>query len=657
MKKPDAKMFSKLIYPTAVKTAGDTLLYTLKRVNMEKNSYESKLFFKTNGETEALTDWGTLAGFWPVPDKPLVVYAEKAGDGTDESGEGEKEKGKKSFSFYCAYVNKAGEAAKKQKKEPILTLPAPVQDAVFFSESKALLLMEDADETEEEKGCTVVEQLPFCENGSGYLEQTRARIWLWQKGEELKPLTPADFQVEEMQASPCGNWVYYIGQAYANAKPAQISDCLFKMDTENFAAEDISIGANFRHGAFTQTDDGGLIVFASDMQAFGINQNPDIYRISKDGKTKKCIYSGGEYNANNSICTDVSLASGARPYAEKDDIYFISTASESSHIMRFNTKTGDITQVTKEDGLVAAFCRLNGKSVAAAMRGGGPMRLYDIDDSGAEAPVPETGGGAEDYEFSQPQAVSFINKGNEIRGWVIKPHGFKEGEKYPAILEIHGGPKVTYGSVLYHEMQYLAANGYGVFFCNPRGSNGRGDTFADVRGKMGDIDYDDLMGFTDTVLKENPWIDENRLGVGGGSYGGFMTNWIIGHTDRFKAAVTQRSISNWATMTLASDIGYFFTPDYSALDLWKQNEELWQMSPLSHVPKVKTPTLVMHSDADWRCGLSEALQMFAALQMHGVPSRLCVFHGESHELSRSGKPKNRVKRLTEMLRWYDEYLK
>ena len=196
-----------------------------------------------------------------------------------------------------------------------------------------------------------------------------------------------------------------------------------------------------------------------------------------------------------------------------------------------------------------------------------------------------------------------------------------------------------------------------MFFMNPRGGDGRGNSFADIRGKYGTIDYEDLMKFTDEVLKKYPAIDTARVGVTGGSYGGFMTNWIIGHTDRFKAAASQRSISNWISFAHTSDIGEMFGADQQGADTWKNVDKLWWHSPLKYANQCTTPTLFIHSDEDFRCPYSEGMQMYSALCEHGVATRLCMFKGENHELSRSGKPRHRVKRLKEITTWMDTYLK
>ena len=264
---------------------------------------------------------------------------------------------------------------------------------------------------------------------------------------------------------------------------------------------------------------------------------------------------------------------------------------------------------------------------------------------------------AETKTILQPERLEFENDNITMEGFVLKPVDYDENKRYPGILDIHGGPKTVYGEVFYHEMQVWANGGYFVFFCNPRGSDGRGDEFADIRGKYGTIDYQDLMKFTDLVLEKYPQIDKGRIGVTGGSYGGFMTNWLIGHTDRFQCAVSQRSISNWISKFGTTDIGYYFNADQIQSTPWDNMEKMWFHSPLKYADRAVTPTLFLHSEEDYRCWLAEGLQMFTALKYHGVDARFCLFRGENHELSRSGKPRHRVRRLEEMTNWFETYLK
>ena len=256
------------------------------------------------------------------------------------------------------------------------------------------------------------------------------------------------------------------------------------------------------------------------------------------------------------------------------------------------------------------------------------------------------------------ETLYFLNTdGVDIDGFVMKPVGYEPGTRYPGILHIHGGPKMVFGPGFHHEMQLWAASGFFVCYCNPRGSCGKGNAFADLQGKYGEVDFRDLMEFTDEVLRRYPEIDADRMGVAGGSYGGFMTNWVIGHTDRFRCAVSQRSIANYVGDYLLSDIGYYYVPDQQLGTIWEHPENLWKASPLTYADRVKTPTLFIHADKDYRCTLANGLEMFAALKLHGVESKLCMFYGENHGLSREGKPSNRISRLSEILHWMEGHLK
>ena len=260
-----------------------------------------------------------------------------------------------------------------------------------------------------------------------------------------------------------------------------------------------------------------------------------------------------------------------------------------------------------------------------------------------------------EYYVAKPNRIT-LNKKTKIQGWVLLPEDFDKNKKYPAILDIHGGPKCAYGEIFYHEMQYWVSLGYIVFFCNPRGGDGRGNDFADLRRQWGGKDFEDLMDFTDEVLRQYPQIDSNRVGVTGGSYGGYMTNWIVSHTNRFKCAATQRSISNMITEVCASDYGIDFPYEMNFTDLHNCHDELWSMSPLKYANNVKTPLLFIHSIEDYRCTLPEALQYFTAIRCNGIDTKIVAFKGENHELSRSGKPLHRIKRLEEITAWMNKYL-
>ena len=243
-----------------------------------------------------------------------------------------------------------------------------------------------------------------------------------------------------------------------------------------------------------------------------------------------------------------------------------------------------------------------------------------------------------------------------IDGFFVKPLGWQPRKKYPLVLVIHGGPRDMFGVAWYHEFQVYAAKGWAVFFCNPRGSLGYGEKFE--RGEInnwGVMDYQDLMAGVDAALKQNPWVDTSNLGVTGGSYGGYMTNWTISHTNRFKAAVTLRATSNFVSVDGTRD-GAYGHEEYFKGVLFDAFDQYWEASPLKHARDVHTPTLILHSDQDYRMPIEQGEQWFRALQHFGVPSELVLFPRENHNLTRTGEPKHLVESLRWQTYWFDRYL-
>jgi dipeptidyl aminopeptidase/acylaminoacyl peptidase len=244
----------------------------------------------------------------------------------------------------------------------------------------------------------------------------------------------------------------------------------------------------------------------------------------------------------------------------------------------------------------------------------------------------------------------------DVDGFFVKPLGWQEGRKYPLVLSVHGGPAGQYGVDWYHEFQVYAAKGYAVVFTNPRGSTGYGQKFErGIAGEWGGKDYLDVMNGLDAALRKYPWIDQDRLGVTGGSYGGFMTNWIVGHTDRFKAAVTLRSLSNFISDDGTRDGAYGHSSDFGG-DIFQKMDLYWDRSPLKYVSKVKTPTLILHSDNDYRVPIEQGEQWFRGLKHFGVTAEIVFFPRENHNLTRTGEPRHLVESLNWQLYWFDRFL-
>ena len=259
--------------------------------------------------------------------------------------------------------------------------------------------------------------------------------------------------------------------------------------------------------------------------------------------------------------------------------------------------------------------------------------------------------------ITTPERVEFKGAdGWMVEGWLMKPRGFDAKKKWPLVLEIHGGPHSTYGNGFFHEFQVLTGRGYGVLYTNPRGSHAYGEKFSSACvGDWGGKDYEDLMAGVDHAVATG-WVDEKRLYVTGGSYGGFMTNWIVGHTTRFRAAATQRSISNNVSAFGTSDIGWhFWEHEMGEASPWHDAAKLIERSPLTYVPKVKTPLLILHAERDLRCPIEQAEQFFIALRWHGVETTFVRFPEDNHDLTRGGKPRNRMEHAKRIADWFDAH--
>jgi dipeptidyl aminopeptidase/acylaminoacyl peptidase len=244
--------------------------------------------------------------------------------------------------------------------------------------------------------------------------------------------------------------------------------------------------------------------------------------------------------------------------------------------------------------------------------------------------------------------------GWDIEGFFLKPVGWQPSQKYPMILMIHGGPNGMWGVNWNLEAESYAARGWAVLMTNPRGSSGYGEAFQrGVDQEWGGKAYQDIMAGVDAALRKYQWIDSNRLGVTGQSFGGFMTDWIVGQTNRFKGAVTLSGISDFVSVEGTRDGFYGHARDFGG-DLWKNFDLYWKYSPIRNAPHVKTPTLILHGDVDNRVPLGQGEEFFRALYQFGVPTELVIFPREPHSLRT--EPKHAVEVLKWQIYWFDRYV-
>ncbi len=386
-----------------------------------------------------------------------------------------------------------------------------------------------------------------------------------------------------------------------------------------------------------------------------VSRNTCVYVVPAEGGPVKNLTAALDRVAGCDVGTDMRMDDGGHgPTWTPEGILFVATDRGSARIYRC-TPSGEVAPVrgaTTE--CISSFSSRGGRLAYTAGSALNPGDIYVDDRRLTEVNAALLA----EVRLAEPEYVPYQGAdGLPIDAWVMRPVGWESGKRYPLILQIHGGPHSSYGHTFFHEFQYLAGLGYGVLYANPRGSQGYGEAFTQgCVGDWGGKDYEDLMKAVDMACSW-PWVDAGRLGVTGGSFGGFMTNWIVGHTHRFRAAVTDRSICNLHSFYGTSDIGFHFGyRETGGADLWDHEERLMQMSPLRYAKNVKTPIMITHSDQDYRCPLEQAEQWYVALRRLGVETALLRFSGESHELSRSGKPRNRIERLSRLGEWFGKHL-
>ena len=649
----DYKYLSNLEFSPNGENAG----FVVHTTNYDDNNYQSNIWLLNNKTKKysKLTSLNEEKSFLWIDNSTIIFPASRDAKLREKVSQGEKW-----TAYYSIDIN--GGEADKYMQIPLLVTSIKMIDKDNFvltaqydnyginlneltgeERSKAVAKLK------EEKDYEVLDEIPFWSNGGGFTNQKRNRLYLYNRiSNEVTPLS-CEHTVVTYFSYKDGK-VLYVGNLFEGKLEQR--EGIFCYDIASKTTETLlPIDANFRV-TFAEFLEDTVICALNDCKEYGMNQNPRFY-IIKNGKVE--LLKKHDTWMANTVGSDCRYGGGKSYRVANGKLYFPTTVFKDSFLNTIDL-AGNETVLTKADGSVDVYDVHGNEILFAGLRGIKLQEIYSLKD-GEETQITKFNENIyTDKKISIPEKCNFVNDGIEIEGWVLKPVDYDETKTYPAILDIHGGPKTVFGEVFYHEMQVWANMGYFVFFCNPRGGDGRGNAFADIRGKYGTIDYDDLMKFTDVVLEKYP-IKADRIGVTGGSYGGYMTNWIIGHTDRFRCAASQRSTANWISKFGTTDIGYYFNADQNASTPWINQEKLWWHSPMKYADKVKTPTLFIHSEEDYRCWLAEGIQMFTALKYHGVEARLCMFRGENHELSRSGKPKHRVRRLEEMTNWFEKYLK
>jgi dipeptidyl aminopeptidase/acylaminoacyl peptidase len=409
-------------------------------------------------------------------------------------------------------------------------------------------------------------------------------------------LTDETYSSSSPLASPDGNWI-----AYIRYPRERLSERIARLTIlpAGGEAHDLNLKFDRNIGDFKWMPNSSGIVFTALSEG-----NIEIYRITlADGQIEKIL--AGDMHVESFDLSDAGIA------------YTVSTPDNPSELFWNNSSLDAPAQMT----------HVNQEFLDSVI-------------------VQET----HEMRWTSPS-------GTEIQGWYLLPVDYEEGKQYPLAFNIHGGPHVMWGpsmKSMWHEWQFNAARGYVVFYANPRGADGYGEDFQmSLHGAWGDVAYEDLMTGIDFLL-EKGFVDPDRMAVTGGSYGGYMTTWIISHTDRFVAAAALRGVYNLLGFPGTTDIPSFIATEFG-VEPWEDPMFLWKHSPLAYAHQIKTPLLLIHSENDYRVPIAEGEQMFAFVRRTGGTVKLIRYPREGHELSRSGEPEHRVSSLIHIIAWFDRY--
>jgi len=502
----------------------------------------------------------------------------------------------------------------------------------------------------------------------GFMPKDEAQIWTIDlatgKGTQL---TKGGVEKSSVTCSPDGRWIAYVTNIQRNFDLYPDLQDIFMMPISGGKARLVT----------TPKGPLGFLKFSPDGRflAYLGHDNPDdswgatnwnVWKVPVRGGKAVCLTKRlDRYCMDETISDTVESHSGGLVHWSPDGrwIYFVVSDSGSTNLYRVSASGRVIEPVMrgKQHVMGASLSRKTTKVALVISNHTMPAEVHAFDLVKRNARIEKLTAFnktlLDEIMLAKPEEIIFRSTGNyPVHGWIMKPPDFSPRRKYPSVLEIHGGPRVQYGNSFFHEFQVLAAAGFVVYFSNPRGGQGYGEKHADtITNAWGTVDFDDCMAFAD-YMEAKPYINKKRMGVTGGSYGGYMTNWIVGHTNRFAAAITQRSVVNMESMFGSSDIGYLMTKEifgtpYNNLENWRK------MSPLTYVKKIRTPLLISHSEQDLRCPIEQGEQLFISLKMLGRTVEMIRFPEEPHGLSRCGRPDRRLVRLEWFVKWFDRYLK
>jgi len=627
-----------------VRPGGDEVAYVVWSIDEEKNEYRQSIWLArvdgsepprrfTTGTNDAQPRWS--------PDGTRLAFVSKRGD----------EQAKRQL-----YVIRADGG----EPECLTDLKDDAGEAAWSPDGTRLVFSarvpDEAYEEEDEKKRAPrrFTRLLYKLDSVGWTGDRRRHLYVVPAdgSAEAKQITDGDYEDSRPTWTPDGKSIAF-SSARGEDWDVELKGDVYVVPAEGGEPTRLTPGdANYYAPSYSP--DGSLLAVKWDPGGFDFPRNPQIGVV--DAAT------GG-----NLRILSASLDRTCDPYPEirepiwdGDSIVFSIEDRGNVHVYRAAASGGEPELLAGGEIVLSGYDSRDGQLVRTGSTAPNLSELY-AGDRRLTHVGRDFGTGR---ELVEPERFTAISKdGTEVEAWIARPAGFEEGKTYPALLNIHGGPFTQYGNGFFDETQVYAGGGYVVLYANPRGSSGYSEEWGraimgpgELGPGWGSVDYEDLMGVVDTALERYDFIDGERLGVLGGSYGGYMTSWIVSHTNRFKAAISERAVNNLVSMYGSSDVGWVFK-GYHGEFVHDAVDKYLEISPWTYAKQIETPLLILHSEQDLRCNVEQAEVMFTTLRLLGKEVELVRFPGESHELTRSGNPVHRVQRFELVLEWFDRFLK
>lgn len=604
---------------------GRRALYTVQRMNVKRDAYENYLWLldlESGRETQLTTGGRENGAFWL--DNNHVLFSTVGGGDVPVN----------ETVFYSITVD-GGEAVEYMR------IPVAGAQASLLGNDR-FLVRADTDlnpETERNQDKWLFfDEYPYWGDGGSYENRHRRSLFLWDcAAGELRQLTAPTMQTfmtfcsDDVLTDKDG--ICYVGYDYDRDEAGRACICRYE-----WASGETKILCRDSCYVFSLAQRNGRVYYG----AWAIEDGPAIASI----RIKSVSLNGGDMRVDAEPQWELGTV------RQRDGVTLFQRTFQAKTIMARWTDELEYEDIPTPGINPTCPISVGEDIIFTGWRSNRLPEIYRWRDGQVTQLSHQNDELYDTYSFSVPEPLCVEDGSDKVYGWVMKPVEYEPGKKYPGILNIHGGPHGCYNDAFTCEHQRWANEGYFVFFCNPRGSTTYGVDFMNVTGRLGEEDFHNVMAFTDAVLEAYPGLDPERLAITGQSYGGFMTSWAVGHTDRFKAATARMSPINWISMH-GTSVERWYGDRVVAATPWTDLDALWRQSPLRYADRVTTPTLFIQHEKDQYCPLEQAQQMFVALLERGVDTRLMVNRGCGH----GGR---RVSQLLHdidvMLEWFGRYL-